>query len=307
MANGQAIREDFYVLRPSVDEVPVMQDAPNPSGCDFELPALAEFEPSDDHFNDKHSVIWFFDELFSDVKIYLQKKVGGEWTDLSELTNDTYGTMYDFGFFVNKFSESAIGYLIEWTEVLNAHGQGKYRVRVEGTKAIGDFEGLTSFEFDLKNYTQYRADKTVRVEWNRNGVNGNRITDSRVDDYGTLNWYNQIRIPNSMFGFDTSDLTKEFIRYPNGENVWLEDKQIEELTWDIVALPNYIHRFIQVDVMQSEVLTFTDYNKLAPTANVDREVVATSGYKPEWIVGTINANVSVTFKPYYENLTRKRE
>jgi hypothetical protein len=305
--NGQAIKQDIFVLRPAIDDVPRMQDAPNPTGCDFHLPALAEFEPSDDHFNDKHSVIWFFDELFSDVKIYLQKKTSGTWADVIELTDDTYGTFYEFGFFVNKFSESAIGYLIDWTLVLNEEGVGMYRVRVTGTKAIGSFTDQYSFEFDLQVYTQYRADRTVRVEWNRNGVLGNRITDERVDDYGVLDWYNSIRIPNSLFGLDVSELTQEYIRYPNGANVWLGDSQVEELTWNIYSLPQELHRFLQVDLMQAGKMKFTDYNKLAPTPNVDRWVVPTSGYKPEWVIGTVNAPVKLTFKPYFENLTHKRE
>lgn len=305
--NGEAIKQDFYVLRPAVDDPGAMQPAPNPTGCEFELPALAEFEPSDEHFNDRHSVIWFFDELFSDVKIYLQKRTGGNWADLTELTNNTYGTMYNFGFFVNKFSESAIGYLIEWTKVLNQEGPGVYRVRVAATKAIGTFADQYSFHFTLKVYNANRVDRTVRLEWNRLGVLGNRLQDEKVDDYGVLNWFNQIRIPNSIFGFDTSELTKEFIRYPNGSNVWIGDSQVEELTWNIYSLPAEIHRFIQVDAMQADKIKFTDYNKLAPTKNVDRVVVATSGYKPEWIVGTTKSNVVLTFKPYFENLTRKRE
>jgi hypothetical protein len=303
--NGQAIKQDFYVLRPAVTDKPVVQEAYNP-GCQFYLPALAEYEPTDDHFNDKHSVIWFFDELFSDVKIYLQK-LDGDWEDVAELNNTTYGIFYQFGFFVNKFSESAIGYLIEWTKVLNEEGPGVYRVRVTGTKAIGDFNDQYSFEFDLKTYNHFRADNTVRVEWNRSGCLGNRIADEKVDDYGILDWYNQIRIPKSIFGFDTSELTQEYVRYPNGSNVWLGDTQVEELIWNIYELPQYIHRFIQVDVMQAGKQKFTDYNKLAPVPTVDREVVPTSGYKPEWVVGTVNANVTVTFKPYFENLTHKRE
>jgi hypothetical protein len=304
--NGQAIAQDIYVLRTTPD-APARLQAAIDNGCEFYLPALAEMSPTDDHFNDQHSVIWFFNDLFSDVKIYLQKKVGGTWTDLTELTDDTYGTFYEYGFFINKFNESAIGYLIEWTNVLNEHGAGAYRVRVEGTKSIGTFDGLTSFEFALKVYTDDRADRTVRIEWNRSGVLGNRLSDVRIDDYGTLDWYNQLRIPNSMFGFDTSDLTEEYIKYPNGENVWLGDSQIEELTWNIYNLPNYIHRFIQVDVMQSGKVIFTDYNVLAPTQTVDRICVPTSGYKPEWIVGATGANVATTWKPYYENLTHKRE
>lgn len=303
--NGQAIKQDIYVLRPSTNASTPLQQALD-NGCSFELPALAEYEPTDEHFNDKHAPIWFFDDLFSDVKIYLQKK-SIEWVDLVELTDNTYGTMYPYGFFVNKFGNSAIGYLIEWTKVLNENGPGSYRVRVEGTKSIGDFDGYTSFEFSLKTYTPDMADRTVRIDWNRSGVLGNRLKDIEVDDYGTLNWFNQLRIPNSMFGFDTSELTKEYVKYPNGANTWISDSQVEELKWDIYQLPNYVHRFIQVDVLQAEMITFTDYNKLAPTQTIDRICVPTSGYKPEWIVGVINANVSTTWKPYYENLTKKRE
>lgn len=301
--NGQALKQDFYILRTAPATPPQLQDAPNPSGCDFHLPALAEYEPSDDHYNDRHSVIWFFDELSSDIHIFLQK----DGVDVVELNDNTLGTFYPFGFFTNKFSEQAIGFLIEWTKVLNAYGPGSYRVRVTGTALIGSFVDQYSFEFDLKSYNKSRADRTVRVEWNRNGCLGNRIFDEKVDDYGTLNWFNQIRIPNSLFGMDTSNLTEEYIRYPNGANQWLSDTQVEELTWNIYQLPNYIHRFIQVDIMQSGKQKFTDYNKLAPTQTVDRWVVPTQGYKPEWQVGTINANVSVTFKPYFENLTHKRE
>lgn len=304
--NGQAIKQDIYVLRPSSNISNPIQSQSGNNGCIFELPALAEYEPTDDHFNDIHAPIWFFDDLFSDVKIYLQKK-SIEWVDLVELTDNTYGTFYPYGFFVNKFGNSAIGYLIEWTKVLNENGPGSYRIRVSGEKSIGTFDGLTSFEFSLKSYTADRADKTVRVQWNRSGVLGNRLKDSDVDDYGQLNWLNQLRVPNSMFGFDISDFTEEYVRYPNGENEWIGDSQIEELKWDIYLLPNYIHRFIKVDIMQSGKVMFTDYNKLAPTQTIDRICVPTSGYKPEWIVGVITANVSTTWKPYYENLTHKRE
>ncbi len=300
--NGQAIKETIYILRPTVD-TPAQMQSPPVVGCIVGLPALAEYVPTSDHYNDKHSVIWFFDELFTASRMWLQK----DQADIIELTDDTYGTFYEFGFFVNKFGESAIGYQLNWTAVLNAHGPGSYRIRNSSTKAIGTFPDQYSFDFNLMVYTADRADRTVRVEWSRSGVLGSRIKDEKVEDYGTLAWFNQLRVPNSMFGFDSSALTDEYVRYPNGENVWIGDSQIEELTWNIYQLPNYIHRFVQVDIMQSGKQKFTDYNKLAPTPTVDRWCVPTAGYKPDWVVGTINANVSVTFKPYFENLTHKRE
>lgn len=299
--NGQAIQEIIYILKPTVAVNPALQEAMS-SGCD-QLPALAEMSPTNNRFNDKHSVIWFFDELFTEAKIYLQKNKA----DIIELTDNTYGTFYEYGFFVNKFGESALGYLIDWSMVLNEHGVGNYRIRNSGTKSIGTYEDQYSFEFNLQVYIADRADRTVRVEWNRSGVLGSRVKDEKVEDYGILDWYNQIRIPNSMFGFDTSELTKEYVHYPNGSNEWIGDSQVEELTWNIYQLPNFIHRFIQVDIMQSGKQKITDYNKLAPTQTIDRWVVPTSGYKPEWIVGAPKSNVTCTFKPYFENLTHKRE
>lgn len=305
--NGQAIKQDVYVLNVTGNTGSGLQPPLNQNHCDFYLPALAELSPTDDHFNDRHSVIWFFDELFTEAHIYLQSKNTGAWLDVAELTDNTYGTMYAYGFFKNKFNEKALGYLIDWSKVLNVSGPGPYRVRASGVKSIGTFDDQFSFEFELKVYTSDRADNTTRVQWNRSGVLGNRLKDERVDDYGTLNWFNQIRIPNSIFGFGTSELVEEYIRYPNGSNVWLSNNQVEELTWNIYHLPSYVHRFIQVDIMQSGKQLFCDYNKLAPTITVDRLVVPTSGYKPEYVVGTVNSNVTVTFKPYFENLTHKRE
>ena len=305
--NGQAIKQDVFVLNTTGNNTGGLQPLPSANNCDYFLPALAEYTYTDDHFNDQHSVIWFFDELFTETHIHLQSKNTGAWADVAELTGNTYGKLYAYGFFINKFNEKAHGYLLDWSKVLNEQGPGAYRVRASGVKSIGTFDDQYSFEFELRVYTPDRADKTTRVQWNRSGVLGNRMKDEKIDDYGTLNWFNQIRIPNSIFGLPTSDLVKEYVVYPNGSNVWLSDKQVEELTWEIYQLPSYVHRFIQVDIMQAGQMTFSDYNKLNPTQNVDRIVVPTAGYKPEWQRGTVNANVTVTFKPYFENLTHKRE
>lgn len=304
--NGQAIKEVVYILHPSGD-TPGQLQAPIVDNCDLELPALAEYEPSDPHFNDRHSEIWFYNDLFTNAKIYLQKKIGGTWTNHVQITDNTLGTFYAFGFFVNKFNDKAIGFLAEWTKILNAYGTGSYRFKATADIAIGSSPDRLSFEFNVQVYTAGRADHTTRIEWNRSGVLGNISQDDKVDDYGTLNWYNQLRIPNSTFGFDTGEATREFVRYPNGQEQWLSDEQEEELIWNVYALPYYIHKFLRADFMQAGKMTMTDYNSLVPTKNVDRIVKPSSAYKPDWQMRTQNANVTVTFNPYFKNLTHKRE
>ena len=304
--NGQAIKQDFYLL----------STVSNPNGpiierkgleCCFELPALAEMTFTSKYKNDKHSVIWFFGELFPTAKIYLQKRTAGVWNNVEELTNDDYGKFYPFGFHTNKFNEQAIGYQIDWAKILVSKGHGVYRFKGEATPSIGDPVAYLSFEFKLLKYTDERAENSVYASWNRNGILGSRESDSRIDDYSDLDWFNAIRIPRSTFGYWIANDENEFVKYQNGAMVWTKDDDVEELTWYVVAMPEPVHKFLRVDMMQSGKITITDYNSGNPTVYVDKEVVRSGSYQPEWIFETPYANVTLTFKPYKQNFTHLRE
>ena len=116
--NGQAIKQDFLILaKPTVPEIAITDKSGNDNGCCFILPALAELSITSYLKNDKHSVIRFFGQLFTEATMTLQKNEGGVYVDVDDLDSSTYGTFYEFGFFVNKYGESAIGYLIDWQKV----------------------------------------------------------------------------------------------------------------------------------------------------------------------------------------------
>jgi hypothetical protein len=305
--NGQAIKQDFHILYTNSDS-PSNKLIENKSlECCFELPALAETTFTDERKNDRHSVIWFFGELFGDAKIYIQKRTSGVWNNVEELIDNTYGTFYEFGFYTNKFNEKAIGYQIEWSKVLAELGQGVYRFKGTATPAIGGPVEYLSFEFKLLKYTDERAEESVYAFWYRNGINGSKESDIKIDDYANLNWFNAIRIPRSTFGYWDSVNESEFVKYPNGEMIWLKDDDVEELTWFIVAMPEPVHKFLRVDMMQAGKITITDYNSTNPTPYRDKEVVRSSSYAPEWVQGVRFANVTLTFKPYVQNFTRLRE
>lgn len=304
--NGQAIKQDFYILNTTGQPGGPMIENKSLECC-FELPALAETTFTDERKNDRHSVIRFFGELFPDAKIYIQKRTAGVWNDVEELIDDTYGKFYEFGFYTNKFDEKAIGYQIEWSKVLAISGKGVYRFRVEGTPAIGDPVEYLSFEFKVMKYTDERAEESVYAFWNRNGINGSRESDIRVDDYSDLDWFNAIRIPRSTFGYWTAANESDFVKYQNGAMTWLKDEDVEELTWFVIAMPEPVHKFLRVDMMQSGKITITDYNSTNPTPYRDKEVVRSSSYAPEWVQGVLFANVTLTFNPYIQNFTRLRE
>lgn len=304
--NGQAIKQDFYVLTTAPANYENMDLIPKLKQCCFTLPALAELSFTDNLKNDKHSVIWFFGELFSDAKIYIQQMIGGVYVD-TELTDNSYGTFNQFGFYVNKFNEKAIGYQIEWAKVLSTLGEGQYRFKGAGTPSIGAAVEYFSFEFTLKIYNTYRADGTVRAEWYRKGILGSKTSDSHIDDFGTLDYFNQIRLPKSIFGFENSSYTRSFVKYPNGSETWIEDDQVEEMEWRIRMMPEPVHRFMRVDMMQSGRVIITDYNSENPTKHINRECIPNSQYAPVWKQGVMTAPVTLKFNKYYQNFTHLRE
>lgn len=305
--NGQSIKQDFYILNTTSESSNSGIVPNNANMCCFELPALAELSFTDIHKNDKHSVIWFYNELVPTANIYLQKQIAGTYQDVATITDNTYGIFSPFGFYIDKYNQKAIGFQIDWALILASKGQGVYRFRSQGTPSIGSAINNYGFDFKLQIYTDLRADSTVRSQWNRNGVLGSKTSDSSVDDYGILNWFNQIRIPLSIFGFPQSNIVRNNVKYQNGAQIWLQDEQIEELSWKIDSLPAEVLRFLQVDMLQSGKITITDYNSTNPVVTIDRDFICTSNFSPNWTANAPNADVTLTFAPYYQNLVHKRE
>jgi hypothetical protein len=325
MPNGQCIKQDFTIISRTVVPETVPTSAFSLSECCFILPALASFDDNAKFKNDKHSVIWFFNELAdaSQTKLYLQKQIGGLYPDEItnfgyEITDDTIGTYnslgtIDFGYenqtspnFKNKYGERAIGLEIDWQKVLkdegeNGFGEGDYRILCKS----GDLKQY-SFEFCLLQWTAPRADETVVAEWWRNGSLGSRESDEKLEDYHIMNRYNRLRLPNAMFGLDTSTYESESVKYQSGKKVWLTDSHIEEYTLELFGLPYELHRFIEVDLLHGDTIQFTDFNINNPTKHVERKVIRTSNYEPKWVKGSSFAPVEVKFQQAIQNFTHNR-
>jgi hypothetical protein len=306
--NGQAIKQDFLILSKQIEpETPITDKSGNDNGCCFILPALAELTITSDLKNDKHSVIWFFNQLFTTALMTLQKYENGVFSDIDELDSNTYGFFYDFGFFENKYGEKAIGYLIDWQKVLATQGEGDYRVKIEATPTFGaDFEDY-SFDFCLKQYLNHRADYTTRISWKRNGQYGDEKNDEKKIDFGMLDWYNQLRLPNSFFGRPTEEQEKTYTKYESGAEIWTGDKRIEKYAFTGILYPSFLHRFIQRNITSGDNILITDYNIRNPNTFVDKKVVYESSYEPKWNNDVDRATIELTFKQEFQNLVRKRD
>ncbi len=164
----------------------------------------------------------------------------------------------------------------------------------------------TSFTYCLDWFTPANADGTVRIDFTHNGVIGDRNKDTDTVSYTGLNWYNQVRVPSSMILRERSVNEQESVQYNNG---MMEDWKSEQtIVWDleIAKAPNWLHRYLNLDVLQADDIFITDYNTKCPLKPfTKRNVVRKGGYEPNWIEMAKYASVIVQLNPKYSN-HRKR-
>jgi hypothetical protein len=308
MPLGECISENFKVIRNNPTDPDTLLDLPTPVSkeCCFMLYVLAEIVYTSENNNDKSSFIRFYDNAYTDAVMELQKFEDGEWVKVDDLDDDTYGTFNEFGFFVNRFQEKAMGYQIDWQKVLTEQGEGYYRVYTTETTVFGE-KHQVSLQYCLKIYTPDRALGTVRFDWWMNNKVGSPYSDTRKLDYGNLSWFNQIRL-RGLFGLNGYTYGTENVIYQNGEKVWISDEMEQEYRCFLWRLPNYIHDVISKEMLQADYITVTDYNNQYKIEHINRPIKKPSSfeYKPQWTKDSKLATVEMTFENQYKNFVKKR-
>jgi len=306
---GTAFKQDFLQIleNPIPKETRALTVAlQSPEICCFEMPVFAETVFTSDLNNDIRSPIFFWNNGYSTAVMELQKLVGGVFVTSAALIDDTFGTFFPFGFHTTRFSENTNGYLVEWAKVLAIKGTGVYRVKATGTLIVGGTQDQFSLDFCLREYNAFEIDGTVRIEYFTNKIIGDKNNDLKKLDFVGLNWRNQLRLPNSIFGADNSEFEEEFTKYENGEEVELEDSQVEKYDLHTGLLPVEVHRIIKIEILQANRVIMTDYNEQNPTPHVNREVKRDSNYEPVWDLKAPLSPVTVRFKQRFQNLNAKR-
>jgi len=284
--------------------------------CCFELPALAETTGTDEFKNDKHSILKRYDiNVFTSVDLYIQKYVGGVWVDQVQVVNDDNGIFYGLGSFNDSLiTLNYIGIIVDWQKVLINYGEGNYRFRFnEFDFQANETDSFYEFEFCLNNYTQYRADKTTRFTTYTKGYRGDYLDDTNIWDFtnvvsvvGGEGWFQEIRLPNSFFGGNKSDYSREYVKYSNGQQVYLKDEQVENYVWYSGLYPAQLHNWIKTDILQSDRIFVNDYNSNNPNIFNNKAVHPSSNYEPRWNYNNLRALVDVDFTQEYQNRRKKR-
>jgi hypothetical protein len=296
--------EDFELLKSKeiVRDLSSIED----STCKFELPVFSyTADTTDEYRNDFTSFLLPLSNRYSAPKFFLEKEDCSTWTEVAQLTDSTYGE-----YFTWTSQPTWIGTKIDWHLVYTAEGEACYRVRMEYTDTIeASTKTEYSYKYNLMDYTDIRADKTTKIKYIINGgIIGSTQDDAETIDYKDIIWQREIRLPLSYFGNESSEYTREYTRYKNGAQVWTQDEQIETIGFNARKVPYPLHRELKITALQADEIYLSDYNESNPNTNKydAKRVVATSDYTPTWGSYTPYAPVALTFKPYFENLRRKR-
>lgn len=290
MGKGDCIYIDAVYFRDP--ERPMNMESRQNADCCYELPVFWSSDSSNSDYpymHDKSSWIVFCDKSILSVEITLERYLGG-WEDVVTLTDNTYGQYFDLGFIENRLDQKAIGYLIDWNLVYADFGNADYRLRFDQTYKLGIAFPETSLSWHLREYSTGLADKTTRIEWTSNGIRG-WWNKGRVDFMGS-DFYGQIRIPKSIFGFPKDTVEQEFYRTKEERDEFLQRVLPEKYSLQIVQAPSVIHEYIKLLVRQSYSVKISDYNIYNTQIFRNYECVFISGSEPNWTYGSGQATVT---------------
>ena len=284
--------------------------------CCFTLPVFGTVSEDDYYKNDKHSIVGRYDiNYYNTVDLIIQKNVSGVWVDQVTLTNDDYGSFYPLGQFTD--SDVVLNYVAfeaDWKKILTLLGSGMYRFKFFETDFLAnDTETIYPFDFCLNEYSAELADETIRFDFWSKGFRGDQTDDTNIWDFTTLaafsggdGWFNQIRLPDSEFGQNKSNYTKSYTIFENGSLKYTQNEQVVNYECILGYFPAILHDFIKTDILQSDLLSVTDYNSNAQNVITDKFILPTGNYEPEWKYGKKEAPVTLTFDQDFQNRNKKR-
>lgn len=279
----------------------------NPDCC-YKIPVYAEAGTGtnpDTTKNDQNFFLVSFPSYSTgatnSVGFVLQKWNGSAWINQTALTNNNYGTYYPFYSYPKYYYK---GYNIEWRKVLDAYGEGCYRIYV--SYGLNGKEGcLTSEPFSLLIYSCVRCHGTVRFDsYHFDGSVASIDTDGWRFDICGMYIRDSIRFP-ALFGYEESDAEEKQIELTDGYILKTRDELVQKFKLTTSPLPKWFHDRFKMYATTADDLRVTDYN----WNNSDyliriKRIVRDGGYAPKYKIGSRLSWVEVNFKEGFQNVSR---
>jgi hypothetical protein len=263
----------------------------------FTLPVFADLTCSDAYHNDINSFLFSYPGTYNPITnndFTLTKLINGVWTQVAVLNNSTYGTpIYQACSSTSAAAASTVsnagGYIINWSLVLAALGEGIYEFNVNSVGYTQDTGSwcFVSPPFCLKAWTCIDVDATVKWETVYNGGTFGSVTTQGVSwslcCKGTaVQWKDSIRF-FGFFGYETAEFQRDFVKYATGVIDKVRDEAVKKFTTKTDRLPMWLHERFYAYGLQADQLYVSDYN--INNANYNYKhfwVVADGNYTPQY-------------------------
>ena len=232
---------------------PIESNTNNICPCDFQQCEYIQkvfAEVGGEDYKNDFSAFLFKRIVASDTVVIKLFKNGNE---IATITDNTYGTYINGFSSGNAEQQLYVGFKLEWENVYNLHGHGKYQVKADQV-ILNTTSTEESIKFLLKGYSDLAANGTVVIDTVQNG----NIMSSKFD-YTELLWEQSYRI-NGKFGGKTPILTTDTYETESYERKQIQDSVINEWTLETKLLPNLISNVINYDNILANSIFITDYN-----------------------------------------------
>ncbi|MGR3178866.1 MAG: hypothetical protein ACUZ8E_12505 [Candidatus Anammoxibacter sp.] len=277
-AVGNVITEQIFITEEDKDFI---------AKCCFVNLVLAG--GSEEHQNDKTSIlIKTFFELDA-INFFLEKKTIGTFNEVAVLNDSTFGTFFGFGTLSNPL---LTGFELKWSSVLSEFGEGNYRLRIDRNTLLGS-DVIFSINYNLKTFSAELADNTIVIEWIQNG----QIIDGL--DFTGLNWRQSVRFPG-FFGERQTEFEEEIWKDTNFTNVQIRNELTFTYKCEIGVIPSCIGDII-FNLLQANTILITDYNIKNFDYNLIRKPVRLTGIEDTKYDDNRQAVYNLTFSDRKDN------
>jgi hypothetical protein len=277
-------------------------ESPDPNDCCFILQALADTATDEAIKND----FWRFHKGYeistTDVDMFLIDPLDSTFTPIA-LTDDTYGTFYEFGYFVDGVGRSYVSYELDFKKVLTVLGAGTYQIKAVESMIVGADLNTFDFAFCVAQYTAKRADKTIRLQFSNSGTITDRFNEAETVSFPS-NFNSQLRVWG-FFGKDNSEYVIERTKYNNKKLIDISNKRTPKYSLSIRQVPQDVHDFISINVLQSEQIEISDYNRNNSKRHINTAVSNPGAYNPEDNEINLLKSVKVELESRYDTGTKE--
>lgn len=174
---------------------------------------------------------------------------------VATIVDDTFGEFFPAGSLTvpeNPDSVNYVGFRVSWLKVFTVEGPGRYQIQAD-TTILGDSQTTTSHFYRCTEYSEFLADRTVRI---RTIQNGN--IESIGIDYTGLNWQQTIRISGKLFNKTPRLETDNYVDQ-NLKKQQIRDQIVNTYTLETYLLPSEVANKIIYDLFLSNRILVTDY------------------------------------------------